>query len=79
MMRGAVLGVPSLFEAGEHQPRPLALVDRGGLPCISLRLGSVVTHQLVQELNDLIGNRYHDSAVEALSSADDSRWPPNAP
>ena len=77
-MMGGVIGVPRLFEIREQQSRSLSLVDRDGLTIIALRLGSVITHQLVQELNDLIGNRYYDSAAEAPTCSDDSTGPPKA-
>jgi hypothetical protein len=75
-----VVGVPSLFEIGEdRQTRPVSLVEHDGLPSIALRLGSVITRQLVDELNALVGNTYHERSADALASADASSEPPNAP
>lgn len=75
-----VVGVPRLFEIGEdRQSRPVSLVEHDGLPSIALRLGSVITRQLVDELNALVGNTYHERSAEEFTCIDASSEPPNAP
>lgn len=47
-----------LFEICD-QPRPLAVADREGQPVLRLQRGARVTDQLVEELNQLIGDDYY--------------------
>lgn len=76
---GGAFGVPRLFEADEEQQRTLSLVERHGLPVICLRIGSVVTRQLIEQLNGLVGDYHERRPAVALTSVDDGEAAPNAP